>query len=267
MAQFVGDDEIESLRVDLAEIGKSLRSPFRRHSSSSRSNSCRSTFVKDDIDDERASRCDEINVEDDIGTLRPSLFDENNGSSHVDVQGIKSAVDATKLGALERQMFVENLIKDIEHDNLRLLQRMRERLDKVGVELPRVEVRYNNLRVEAECEVVHGKPLPTLWNSLRSIALGCAKLPGLTSQEAKITIINDVNGIIKPGRMTLLLGPPGCGKTTLLKALSGNLNKSVRVAGQVLYNGYKLEEFIPQKTSAYISQHDLHIPQMTEGNT
>lgn len=137
MAQFVGDDEIESLRVDLAEIGKSLRSSFRRHSSSSRSNSfrsrsnsCRSTFVKDDIDDERASRCDEINVEDDIGTLRPSLFDENNGSSHVDVQGIKSAVDATKLGALERQMFVENLIKDIEHDNLRLLQRMRERLDK-----------------------------------------------------------------------------------------------------------------------------------------
>lgn len=29
--------------------------------------------------------------------------------------------------------------------------------------------------------------------------------------------------------MTLLLGPPGCGKTTLLKALTGNLDKSLKV--------------------------------------
>ncbi|THG20365.1 hypothetical protein TEA_008916 [Camellia sinensis var. sinensis] len=93
------------------------------------------------------------------------------------------------------------------------------------------------------------------------------KLPGMKSQEARITIVDDISGIIKPGRMTLLLGPPGCGKTTLLKALSGNLNKSLKVAGEVSYNGYKLEEFIPQKTSAYISQNDLHIPEMTVRET
>ena len=40
---------------------------------------------------------------------------------------------------------------------------------RVGVQLPSVEVRYKNLCVEAECEVVHGKPLPTLWNSLQSL--------------------------------------------------------------------------------------------------
>ncbi|KAE9446665.1 hypothetical protein C3L33_21407, partial [Rhododendron williamsianum] len=164
-------------------------------------------------------------------------------------------------------MFVEKLIKDIENDNLRLLQKMRNRVDKVGLELLRVEVRYKNLRVEAKCEVVRGKPLPTLWNSLKSIVFDCAKLPGLKSHEAKITIIDDVNGIIKPGRMTLLLGPPGCGKTTLLKALSGNLDKSLEVSGEVLYNGYKLEEFVPQKTSTYVSQDDLHMPTMTVRET
>ena len=39
---------------------------------------------------------------------------------------------------------------------------------RVGVKLPSVEVRYKNLSVEAECEVVDGKPLPTLWNSIAS---------------------------------------------------------------------------------------------------
>ncbi|XP_035830174.1 pleiotropic drug resistance protein 3-like [Helianthus annuus] len=92
-------------------------------------------------------------------------------------------------------------------------------------------------------------------------------IPGLKSKRAKIIILKDVSGVIKPGRMTLLLGPPGCGKTTLLKALSGNLNKSLKISGEISYNGYKLEEFVPQKTSAYISQDDLHIPEMSVRET
>ncbi|KAE9446714.1 hypothetical protein C3L33_21400, partial [Rhododendron williamsianum] len=264
MAQLVGNDEIESLRIELAEIGKSLRSSVRRHISSSRSSS-ELNSVKDDVDNEFALQWAKIDRLPTFERLRSSLFDESDGSE-VDVQG-KRVVDVTKLGALERQMFVEKLIKYIENDNLRLLQKMRNRVDKVGIELPTVEVRCKNLRVEARCEVVHGKPLPTLWNSLKSFVLDCAKLPGLKSQDAKITIIDDVNGIIKPGRMTLLLGPPGCGKTTLLKALSGNLDKSLKVSGEVLYNGYKLEEFVPQKTSTYVSQNDLHIPEMTVRET
>ena len=37
----------------------------------------------------------------------------------------------------------------------------------------------------------------------------------------------------------------------------------MQVRGEVSYNGFKLEEFVPEKTSSYISQHDLHIPEMT----
>ncbi|KAM0033421.1 hypothetical protein Hdeb2414_s0016g00485981 [Helianthus debilis subsp. tardiflorus] len=44
-----------------------------------------------------------------------------------------------------------------------------EKEQTIGVQLPSVEVRYKNLHVEAECEVVHGKPLPTLWNSFQSL--------------------------------------------------------------------------------------------------
>ncbi|KAF8387704.1 hypothetical protein HHK36_026358 [Tetracentron sinense] len=259
MAQMVGTDEIESLRIELAEIGRSMRSSFRRHTSSFRS----SSTVKDDGNEERELQWAAIERLPTFERLRSSLFDEYDGG---DVKG-KRVIDVTKLGTQERHMFIENLIKHIENDNLRLLQKFRKRIDKVGVKLPTVDVRYKNLCVAAECEVVHGKPIPTLWNSLKSMLNGFAKLPGSKSQEAKISIIKDVSGIIKPGRMTLLLGPPGCGKTTLLLALSGKLNQSLKVAGEISYNGYRIEEFVPQKTSAYVSQYDLHIPEMTVRET
>jgi len=42
-------------------------------------------------------------------------------------------------------------------------------------------------------------------------------------------ILNGISGIIKPQRMTLLLGPPGSGKTTLLLALAGRIGNDLKV--------------------------------------
>ncbi|VAI16411.1 unnamed protein product [Triticum turgidum subsp. durum] len=67
--------------------------------------------------------------------------------------------------------------------------------------------------------------------------------------------------------MTLLLGPPGCGKTTLLLALAGKLKKNLKVTGEIDYNGVKLQDFVPEKTAAYIGQYDLHVPEMTVRET
>lgn len=39
-------------------------------------------------------------------------------------------------------------------------------------------------------------------------------------------ILDDMSGVLRPGRITLLLGPPGAGKSTLLNALAGRLQKS-----------------------------------------
>ncbi|KAF3958942.1 hypothetical protein CMV_016199 [Castanea mollissima] len=199
--------------------------------------------------------------------LRTSVFDiDHDNGSGKEFKG-KRVTDVTKLGAVERHLFIEKLIKHIENDNLRLLQKLRDRIDRVNVKLPTVEVRYKNLLVDAKCEVVQGKPLPTLWNSITNPLSVFTKVIQCNSQEAKINILKDVSGIIKPSRLTLLLGPPGCGKTTFLLALAGKLDQSLDVAGEISYNGYRLDEFIPQKTSAYISQHDLHLAEMTVRET
>ncbi|KAF9674339.1 hypothetical protein SADUNF_Sadunf10G0117000 [Salix dunnii] len=195
--------------------------------------------------------------------IKTSLFEASNAKGD---KG-KRVTDVTKLGAAERHLFIEKLLKHVENDNLRLLKNLRERIDRVGMKLPTVEVRYKNLSVEAECEVVDGKPLPTLWNSIASFLSGFKKIVRSKPRETKISILKDVSGIIKPSRLTLLLGPPGCGKTNLLLALSGRLDQSLKVEGEISYNGHKLDEFVPQKTSAYISQYDLHIPEMTVRET
>lgn len=42
---------------------------------------------------------------------------------------------------------------------------------------------------------------------------------------------------------------------------------NVKSSGRVTYNGHGMEEFVPQRTSAYISQNDLHIGEMTVKET
>lgn len=44
-----------------------------------------------------------------------------------------------------------------------------ELIYRVEVDLPTIEVRYKNLCVEAYQELAEGKPLPTLWNTVKSM--------------------------------------------------------------------------------------------------
>ncbi|CAN7013037.1 hypothetical protein IGI04_012326 [Brassica rapa subsp. trilocularis] len=175
----------------------------------------------------------------------------------------RRVMDVSKLEDLDRHLFIDDLIRHVEDDNLRLLQKIKNRIDEVGLELPTIEVRFSDLFVEAECEVVYGKPIPTLWNAIASriSRVMCLK------KEKSISILNGVSGIIRPKRMTLLLGPPSCGKTSLLLALAGRLDHSLKTTGNVSYNGHLLSEFVPEKTSNYVSQNDLHIPEITVRET
>ena len=137
----------------------------------------------------------------------------------------------------------------------------------MGIELPTVEVRFEQLTVQAKCHV-GSRALPTLLNTARNIAESALGLCGVRlGRQATLTILKDVSGVVRPSRMTLLLGPPSSGKTTLLLALAGKLDPTLRRTGEITYNGFRLDEFVPQKTAAYISQTDVHVGEMTVKET
>jgi hypothetical protein len=50
-----------------------------------------------------------------------------------------------------------------QDDSERLLRSLRDRVDRVGIELPAIEVRYQDLSIEVDA-VVGSRALPTLWN-------------------------------------------------------------------------------------------------------
>ncbi|KAI3792019.1 hypothetical protein L2E82_05888 [Cichorium intybus] len=182
-------------------------------------------------------------------------------------KGQPKEIDIKNLGLVEKRNLLERLVKIAEEDNEKFLLKLKDRIERVGLQLPTIEVRFEHLNIDAEA-YVGGRALPTIVNFMVNILEGSLNyLHLLPSRKIPLPILHDVSGIIKPGRMALLLGPPSSGKTTLLLALAGKLGSDLKVSGRVTYNGHEMHEFVPQRSSAYISQHDLHIGEMTVRET
>ncbi|XP_065855877.1 ABC transporter G family member 39-like [Euphorbia lathyris] len=180
---------------------------------------------------------------------------------------VEREVNIRKLGLPDKKRLIESIIKDAEEDNEKFLTRLRNRIDRVGIKIPQIEVRFEHLSVKGE---VHAgsRALPTLFNVTLNTIESILKLIRLSpSNKRSIQILKDVNGIVRPSRLTLLLGPPGAGKTTLLLALAGKLDQDLEKSGKITYCGHELHEFVPQRTCAYISQHDVHFGEMTVRET
>lgn len=97
-------------------------------------------------------------------------------------------------------------------------------------------------------------------------------------------VLSNVNLVLKPGKMYLVLGPPQSGKTSLLKAIGGSLpqgdfpssyKEKKYLTGQVVYNNLvccgegadSSNENLFKNLVAFVSQHDTHAPRLTVGET
>ncbi|XP_022948217.1 ABC transporter G family member 31-like isoform X1 [Cucurbita moschata] len=176
-------------------------------------------------------------------------------------------IDVRKLDKNKRELVVKKALATNDQDNFKLLSGIKERLDKAGVVIPKVEIRFHNLKVGADVQI-GSRTLPTLINySYEVVENILMSLRIIKGKRYPLTILSDVSGLVKPGRMTLLLGPPGSGKSTLLQFLAGKLDRNLKKSGNITYNGHRLHEFCVQRTSAYISQSDDHLPELTVRET
>lgn len=76
---------------------------------------------------------------------------------------LQEEIDVRHLSYEDRQQIISKLLKVTEEDNERFLLKFRERIDRVGIVLPKIEVRFEHVNVEADV-YVGSRALPTLPN-------------------------------------------------------------------------------------------------------
>ena len=74
-------------------------------------------------------------------------------------------------------------------------------------------------------------------------------------------ILNNVDGWVKPGTLTALMGASGAGKTTLLDCLAERVTMGV-ITGDILVNGIPRDKSFP-RSIGYCQQQDLHLKTAT----
>lgn len=82
-------------------------------------------------------------------------------------------------------------------------------------------------------------------------------------------LINDFTGVVRDGEMMLVLGRPGSGCTTFLKAIANNREEYLEVTGDVSYGGI---DAVKQKKQYrgevnYNPEDDVHFPDMNVWQT
>ncbi|KAL2332954.1 hypothetical protein Fmac_014167 [Flemingia macrophylla] len=143
--------------------------------------------------------------------VRTALLRKSSTESDAGIE-IMQQIDVRNLTRFHRERLVTDALATNDQDNYKLLSAVKERFNRVGLEVPNIEVRYKNLTIKADVQI-------------------------------------------------------GSGKTTLLLALSGKLDDNLKKSGSITYNGHEQNEFCVQRASAYTSQTDNHIAELTVRET
>jgi hypothetical protein len=117
-----------------------------------------SSRFQDEEDDEEALRWAALE-------RLPTYDRVRRGMLALDEDGEKVEVDVGRLGARDSCALIERLVRAADDDHERFLLKLKERVDRVGIDYPTIEVRYESLQVEADVHV-GDRGLPTLLNSV-----------------------------------------------------------------------------------------------------
>lgn len=110
----------------------------------------------------------------------------------------------------KRRLLIHHSLETEEQNNLKLLQKIRMRMQKVRVAMPHLEVRFQNLIAEANVSVGNAG-MPTFVNFFLGAAMDAISSTGLIKGgRQKLSILGDskagISGVLKPVSFKLGLG-------------------------------------------------------------
>ena len=111
------------------------------------------------------------------------------------------------------------------------------------------------------------KDVGNIWLALPNMV---RRLFSSTAGHHRISILQDFEGLIHPGEMCVVLGPPGSGCTTFLKTISGETSGIHISKGSYFnYQGLSPKEMhaAHRGDAIYTAEVDVHFPQLTVGET
>eukprot|EP00607_Mallomonas_marina_P006625 CAMPEP_0182436626 /NCGR_PEP_ID=MMETSP1167-20130531/82524_1 /TAXON_ID=2988 /ORGANISM="Mallomonas Sp, Strain CCMP3275" /LENGTH=500 /DNA_ID=CAMNT_0024628973 /DNA_START=253 /DNA_END=1752 /DNA_ORIENTATION=- len=103
--------------------------------------------------------------------------------------------------------------------------------------------------------------------------------------EGQKILLYEISAVMRPGRLTALMGGSGCGKSTMLNLIAGRIpikqikKKSIKnvlqanmssvysMEGAVEFNGQQTNKKELQNLVGYVEQHDHHLPSLTVRET
>ncbi|KAI2627808.1 ATP-binding cassette transporter [Hypoxylon sp. NC1633] len=137
-----------------------------------------------------------------------------------------------------------------------------------GQEPRRVGVAFQNLNVFGYgTPTDFQKDVGSIWLALPGMV---RRLFSSTAGRAPIDILRRCDGLVRPGEMCVVLGPPGSGCSTLLKTIAGDTGGiHVNEESYFNYQGISAEETHTAHRGdvLYTAEVDVHLPHLSVGDT
>ncbi|CDK27585.1 unnamed protein product [Kuraishia capsulata CBS 1993] len=208
--------------------------------------------------------------------LEPQITDP---VEHSGAENSNSAV-LTRLSTFTRQMSHKlNLsragtiaIDPNDFELQQILQTFLKRADSNGIELKSLGVEMEDVTIFGVDETAsYASTIGEILTAPFRVGEILRKISSRKADpESGLRKVNkDINLVCTPGEMVLVLGRPGAGCSTMLKAIAGELEEYVRYEGLITYDNAPQEQTLKvcKKEIVYNPELDVHFPHLTVDQT
>lgn len=131
---------------------------------------------------------------------------------------------------------------------------------EAGIRPKHIGVYWDDLTVKGMGGLAnYVKTFPDAFVDFFDVVTPTLKLFGLKQKGVEVTILDKLRGLCRPGEMVLVLGKPGSGCTTFLRAIANQRQGYTAVEGDVRYGPFTAKEFKQFRGEAtYNAEDDLH---------